>query len=57
VSGTSYLNGTTTFNGIATFNNDLNFTGANKLDWNNGTYRQRILLTDDSTADTAVFTF
>jgi hypothetical protein len=33
------------------------FSAAQYLYWNNGTYRQRIFITDDSTTNTAVFTF
>lgn len=51
VNGTSYLNGATTING------NLIFPAANILDWNGDTYRQRIVITDDNTTDTAVFTF
>lgn len=51
VNGTSYLNGATTING------NLIFPTANLLDWNSDTYRQRIAITDDSTTNTAVFTF
>lgn len=51
VNGTSHLNGNTTITG------NLIFPTANIFDWNNGTYKQRLTITDDSTADTQVFTF
>jgi len=51
VKGASRLNGATTING------NLIFPTANILDWNSDTYRQRITITDDSTTNTAVFTF
>lgn len=38
-----------------TFNGSADVTG--NLDWDSDTYRQRIAITDDSTADTAVFSF
>ena len=40
-----------------TLSGDLGFSGTNHIHWNNGTYQQRIFLTDDSSANTAVFTF
>ena len=40
-----------------TLSGPLNFSSTSAISWNNGTYQQRIYLTDDSTADTAVFTF
>ena len=40
-----------------TLSGNLNFSGTNHIHWNNGTYQQRIFLTDDSSANTAVFTF
>ena len=57
------MNDTLRVDKLATFKLGVNITGditfpaANKFDWNDGTYRQRIVITDDSTADTAVFTF
>ena len=36
---------------------DLKFTGVPKLWWNDGAWQQRITITDDSTDDTAVFSF
>lgn len=51
VAGTTYINGDTSING------DIIFPTANKFDWNGGTYRQRLVITDDSTTNTAVFTF
>lgn len=52
VSGASHFNGNTTITGNVIFPN-----ASSILDWNDGTYRQRIAITDDSTANTAVFTF
>ena len=46
-----YVKGTTAIEG------NLIFPTANIFDWNQGTYRQRLVITDDSTANTAVFTF
>jgi hypothetical protein len=40
-----------------TLSGPLNFSNTSAISWNNGTYQQRIHLTDDSTANTAVFTF
>ena len=46
-----------TFAGLTSSNGDLIFNATNHILWNNDTYKQRIFLTDDSTTDTAVFTF
>jgi len=46
-----YVKGNTAIEG------NLIFPAANIFDWNDGTYRQRLVITDDSTANTAVFTF
>lgn len=41
-----------------TLTGTLNFAnGGDSITWNNGTYRQRIYITDDSDANTPVFTF
>ena len=40
-----------------TIGGDLTFSSAAKLDWTQGTVRQRLLITDDSSENTAVFTF
>lgn len=40
-----------------TLSGALNFSSTSPITWNNGTYQQRIAITDDSTADTAVFQF
>lgn len=40
-----------------TMTGSIAFSNSSYLLWNNGSYHQRIFLTDDSTADTAVFTF
>lgn len=40
-----------------TLSGNLNFTGTPVIQWNDGTWHQRIYVTDDSTAGTAVFTF
>lgn len=40
-----------------TLSGALNFSAVVPITWNNGTYQQRIAITDDSTTDTAVFTF
>ena len=40
-----------------TMTGNIAFSNSSYLLWNNGSYHQRIFLTDDSTADTAVFTF
>lgn len=46
-----------TFAGLTSSNGDLIFNAVNHILWNSGSYHQRIFLTDDATADTAVFTF
>lgn len=43
--------------GSSQMTGDLKFTGVPSLYWNDGTWHQRIAITDDSTADTAVFSF
>lgn len=40
-----------------TMTGGITFSNTSNLLWNSGSYHQRILLTDDSTSDTAVFTF
>ena len=40
-----------------TLSGGINFSNTSHLLWNSSSYHQRIFLTDDSTADTAVFTF
>lgn len=45
------------FSGNMTIGGNLNFSTASRIDWDSGTVRQRLLITDDSTTDTAVFTF
>lgn len=40
-----------------TMSGDINFSNTSALHWNSNTYRQKIVVTDDSDADTAVFTF
>lgn len=40
-----------------TMTGGITFSNSSHLQWNSGSYHQRIFLTDDSTADTAVFTF
>ena len=40
-----------------TMTGGITFSNSSHLLWNSGSYHQRIFLTDDSTADTAVFTF
>ena len=40
-----------------TMTGGINFSNTSHLLWNSGSYHQRIFLTDDSTADTPVFTF
>ena len=43
--------------GSSQMTGDLKFAGVPSLYWNDGTWQQRIAITDDSTADTAVFSF
>lgn len=52
VNGKTHLKGDTRITG-----NLLMTTGSSSICWDEGTYRQKILTTDDSTANTAVFTF
>lgn len=52
VSGKTHLNGDARVTG-----NLLMTTGGSFILWDDGTYHQRILTTDDATTDTAVFTF
>ncbi len=52
VNGKTHLNGDTRVTG-----NILMTTSSSCIHWDNDTYQQRILTTDDSTVDTAVFTF
>ena len=49
--------GNTTFPGSLSIGGNIIFPNSSHLLWNSGSWYQRILLTDDSTADTAVFTF
>lgn len=51
------ITGAKTFSGGITLNCGLNIDGMNQITWNDGSYHQRIYTTDDSTANTAVFTF
>jgi len=46
-----------TFAGLTSSNGDLIFNTVNHILWNSGSVHQRIFLKDDTTADTAVFTF
>lgn len=55
--GTITAAGSGTFAGLISNNGDLIFNTTNHILWNSGSYHQRIFLTDDSTASTAVFTF
>ena len=50
-------NGNTIFPGSLSIGGNIIFPNSSHLLWNSGSWYQRILLTDDSTADTAVFTF
>ena len=55
---TFLVNGKTHLNGDARITGNLLMTtGGSSIFWDNGTVQQRIITTDDSTADTAVFTF
>lgn len=55
---TFLVNGKTHLNGDARVTGNLLMTtGGSSIYWDNGDVRQRIITTDDSTADTAVFTF
>ncbi len=51
------ITGAKTFSGGITLNCGLNINGTYPITWNDGSYHQRIQTTDDSTANTAVFTF
>ena len=51
------ITGAKTFSGGVTLNCGLNINGTNPITWNDGTYHQRIQTTDDTFANTAVFTF
>ena len=51
------LNTSQTITGTKTFGSNIQFNGAQSIHWNNGTYQQRIFITDDSTANTSVFNF
>lgn len=46
-----------TITGTKTFGSNIQFNGTQSIHWNNGTYQQRISITDDSTANTSVFNF
>lgn len=48
--------GNTIFPGSLSIGGNIIFPNSSHLLWNSGSWYQRILLTDDSTADTAVFT-
>lgn len=53
-----YVNGTSHFNGDTRISGNILMSNSNSaIYWDNSTYRQRIVNTDDATADTAVFTF
>lgn len=55
---TFYVKGDSLFKGNIRVANDIYMTGAGtSIYWNSDTYRQRLLTTDDSTANTPVFTF
>lgn len=51
------INTAQTITGQKTFSSDIHFSGAQSLFWNNGTYQQKISITDDSTSGTSVFNF
>lgn len=46
-----------TITGTKTFSSNIQFTGTPSIHWKDGTYQQRIFITDDSTANTSVFNF
>ena len=51
------LNTSQTITGTKTFGSNIQFNGTQSIHWNNGTYQQRISITDDSIANTSVFNF
>ena len=51
------ITGVKTFSGGITLSCGLNINSTNPITWNDGSYHQRIQTTDDSTTNTAVFTF
>lgn len=51
------LNTAQTITGQKTFGSDIKFNGTQSLHWNNGTYQQKISITDDSTTNIPVFNF
>lgn len=51
------LNTSQTITGTKTFGSNIQFNGTQSIHWNNGTYQQRISITDASTANTSVFNF
>ena len=51
------LNTSQTITGTKTFGSNIQFNGTQSIHWNNGTYQQRISITEDSTANTSVFNF
>ena len=51
------LNTSQTITGTKTFGSNIQFNGTQSIHWNNGTYQQRISITNDSTANTSVFNF
>ena len=51
------LNTSQTITGTKTFGSNIQFNGTQSIHWNNGTYQQRISITDDSTANPSVFNF
>ena len=51
------LNTSQTITGTKTFGSNIQFNGTQSIHWNNGTYQQRISITDDYTANTSVFNF
>lgn len=51
------LNTSQTITGTKTFGSNIQFNGTQSIHWNNGTYQQRISITDDSTANTSIFNF
>lgn len=51
------LNTSQTITGTKTFGSNIQFNGTQSIHWNNGTYQQRISITNDSTANISVFNF
>jgi hypothetical protein len=57
ISGAKTFSKAITANAGITCKGGLNFGDTSNIVWNTGTYQQRIQITDDSNANTAVFTF